>query len=270
MARTMRSSRLRFAQLGIAILIVLAGSVPSRAQVAGATIVGTITDPAGAVVANAQITIKDIATGVDRTVTTNSAGFYTAPNLASGKYELKVSAPGFSVGRASDITLTVGAQQTVNIVLQVGKANALVEVTGVAAGVELATSDLSSAVDGIVIRELPLNGRDWAQLATLEPGVDSVRNQSPVGGVSTGDVVRALRGFGNQLSISGARPQQNNYRLDGISINDYTNGAPGGVLGNLSGVDGIQEFSIITTNYSAEYGRTSGGVINAVTIRLTR
>ena len=88
---------------------------------------GTITDPAGAVVANAQITIKDIATGVDRTVTTNSAGFYTAPNLASGKYELKVSAPGFSVGRASDITLTVGAQQTVNIVLQVGKANALVE-----------------------------------------------------------------------------------------------------------------------------------------------
>ncbi|MGA9801656.1 MAG: carboxypeptidase regulatory-like domain-containing protein [Terriglobales bacterium] len=265
MARTMRSSRLRFAQLGIAILIVLAGSVPSRAQVAGATIVGTITDPAGAVVANAQITIKDIATGVDRTVTTNSAGFYTAPNLASGKYELKVSAPGFSVGRASDITLTVGAQQTVNIVLQVGKANALVEVTGVAAGVELATSDLSSAVDGIVIRELPLNGRDWAQLATLEPGVDSVRNQSPVGGVSTGDVVRALRGFGNQLSISGARPQQNNYRLDGISINDYTNGAPGGVLGNLSGVDGIQEFSIITTNYSAEYGRTSGGVINAVT-----
>ncbi len=265
MARTMRSSRLRFAQLGIAILIVLAGSVPSRAQVAGATILGTITDPAGAVVANAQVTIKDIATGVDRTVTTNSVGFYAAPNLASGKYEVQISAPGFSVGRASDITLTVGAQQTVNIVLHVGKANALVEVTGVAAGVELATSDLSSAVDGTVIRELPLNGRDWAQLATLEPGVDSVRNQSPVGGVSTGDVVRALRGFGNQLSISGARPQQNNYRLDGISINDYTNGAPGGVLGNLSGVDGIQEFSIITTNYSAEYGRTSGGVINAVT-----
>ncbi len=84
-----------------------------------------------------------------------------------------------------------------------------------------------------------------------------MRNQSAVGGVSTGDVVRALRGFGNQLSISGSRPQQNNYRLDGISINDYTNGAPGGVLGALSGVDGIQEFSILTTNYSAEYGRTS-------------
>jgi hypothetical protein len=143
---------------------------------------------------------------------------------------------------ASNITLTIGAQQTVNIVLKVGTANTTVEVTDVAPGIDLATSDLSSQVDGTEIRELPLNGRDWAQLATLEPGVDTVRNQSPVGGVSTGDVVRALRGFGNQLSIAGARLQQNNYRLDGISINDYTNGAPGGVLGSLSGVDGIQEF----------------------------
>ena len=265
MARTMRSSRFRFAQLGIAILITLAWSAPLRAQVAGATILGAITDPAGAVIANAQVSVKDIATGLERTVTTNSAGFYSAPNLAPGKYELRVSAPGFSVGIASDITLTVGARQTVNIVLKVGKANTTVEVTDVAQGVELASSDLSSQVDGTEIRELPLNGRDWAQLATLEPGVDTVRNQSPVGGVSTGDVVRALRGFGNQLSIAGARPQQNNYRLDGISINDYTNGAPGGVLGSLSGVDGIQEFSILTTNYSAEYGRTSGGVINAIT-----
>ena len=265
MSRTMRSRRLCLPLLGIAVLIALAGSVPLRAQVSGATILGTVTDPAGAVIANAQVTIKDIATGVDRTVTTNSAGFYSAPNLGSGTYELRVSAPGFAVGMASGITLTVGAQQTVNIVLPVGKANAMVEVTGVATSVDLATSDLSSQVDGTEIRELPLNGRDWAQLATLEPGVDTVRNQSPVGGVSTGDVVRALRGFGNQLSISGARPQQNNYRLDGISINDYTNGAPGGVLGSLSGVDGIQEFSILTTNYSAEYGRTSGGVINAVT-----
>jgi hypothetical protein len=149
--------------------------------------------------------------------------------------------------------------------MSVGQSTQTVQVTGAAPEVDLATSSLSAEVDGRTIRELPLNGRDWPQLATLEPGVNQVRNQSAIGGVSSGDVVRALRGFGNQLSIAGARPQQNNYRLDGISFNDYTNGAPGGVLGSLAGVDAIQEFSVLTTNYSAEYGRTSGGVINAIT-----
>jgi hypothetical protein len=115
------------------------------------------------------------------------------------------------------------------------------------------------------VRELPLNGRDWTQLATLEPGVNSIRNQATVGSNGSSDATKATRGFGDQLSVSGTRSSQNNYRVDGISINDYTNDAPGGVLGTLSGVDSIQEFSVLTTNYSAEYGRTSGGVINAIT-----
>jgi len=134
-----------------------------------------------------------------------------------------------------------------------------------AAVVDLVTSDLSEVVDSTTIRELPLNGRDWSQLITLQPGADEVRNQSQVGGAGTSDVNRVLRGFGNQMSIAGTRPQQNNYRLDGVSFNDYTNGAPGGVLGTITGVDAVQEFSVITTNYSAEYGKTSGGVINAIT-----
>src|SRR5438309_8011115 len=76
---------------------------------------------------------------------------------------------------------------------------------------------------------------------------------------------RGERGFGNQLSISGGKPVQNNYRLDGVSLNDYANGAPGSVLGGNLGVDAIQEFSVLTSNYSAEYGKTSGGVVNAIT-----
>jgi hypothetical protein len=108
---------------------------------------------------------------------------------------------------------------------------------------------------------LPLNGRSWTDLATLQPGVSAITTQTDfsVGGD------RGNRGFGNQISIAGARPEQNNYRLDGVSINDFNNAAPGSVLGGDMGVDAVQEFSVITSNVSAEYGRTSGGVINAIT-----
>jgi hypothetical protein len=95
----------------------------------------------------------------------------------------------------------------------------------------------------------------------LQPGVDTIHTQPSF---SVG-ADRGNRGFGQQLTISGARPQQNNYRLDGISLNDYANGAPGSVLGGNLGVDAIQEFSVLTSNYSAEYGKTSGGVVNAIT-----
>jgi hypothetical protein len=109
--------------------------------------------------------------------------------------------------------------------------------------------------------ELPLNGRDWTQLATLQPGVISVRAQASNGATAN----RGNRGFGDQLADSGHRPNENTYRVDGININDYSNGSPGSVLGASLGVDAIQEFSVVTTNYTAEYGRTSGAVINAVT-----
>jgi hypothetical protein len=263
---TTKSNLLRLSSIWMlaAIGVVILGVQAMMAQVAGGTILGTVTDPGGAVITNAQVTIRDASTGGARTVSTNSSGFYTAPNLLPGKYELRVSAAGFSVGVA-EVTLTVGAEQTVNVVLKVGQANTVVDVTDAVSGVALATSSLGDEVDGNAVRELPLNGRDWSQLATLQPGIAQVRNQSTIGGVGSADVVRGARGFGNQLSVSGTRPTQNNYRLDGISFNDYTNGAPGGVLGALSGVDAIQEFSVLTSNYSAEYGKTSGGVINAIT-----
>jgi hypothetical protein len=110
------------------------------------------------------------------------------------------------------------------------------------------------------ILDMPLNGRSWQDLATLVPGVNAIETQIPF----ENGAIRGNRGFGNQLTISGGRPTQNNYRLDGNSITDYAMGGPGSVLGVNLGVDAIQEFSVITGNYSAEYGRTSGGVVNAV------
>ena len=234
---------------------------PSRAQVAGGTLSGTITDPSGAAVANAQIVIKNSATGVAKTVTTNTDGFYSAANLLPGEYEVAVSATGFNTEIKKGITINVGSQPVFNLALQIGTIANSVEVTTEAPTVQLTSSEISATVNATTVRELPLNGRSWTDLAALQPGVDTIQTQPSF---ATG-ADRGNRGFGQQLTISGARPQQNNYRLDGISLNDYANGAPGSVLGGNLGVDAIQEFSVLTSNYSAEYGKTSGGVVNAVT-----
>jgi carboxypeptidase family protein/TonB-dependent receptor-like protein len=248
-----------FSLLGIlAITIFSAGNV--YAQVSGANLSGTITDPSGAAIAGAKVTITNKATGVTRDATADAAGFYSAPNLLPGPYEVTAAASGFSTAKQSDLTLTVGAQQVLNLGLKIGEASQTVQVTEAASLVQTSSSTLSAEVESATVRELPLNGRDWASLATLSPGVNAIETQMPF----DAGAVRGNRGFGAQLTISGGRPTQNNYRLDGNSINDYGNGAPGSVIGGNLGVDAIQEFSVLTGNYSAEYGRTSGGVVNAI------
>ena len=230
-----------------------------RAQTVGATVSGTVADSSGSVIPNAQVTIRNTETGSVTTVTSSSQGFYVAPNLQPGDYEIRIAASGFATTQ-SRVKLEVGAQPLLNVSLQPGNVTQSVEVKDSPADVELASSQISEVVDAQTVRELPLNGRDWTQLAILQPGVAAVRTEKAVAvGADRGN-----RGYGVQITIAGARPQQNNYRLDGISINDYSNGAPGSVVGLNLGVDAIQEFSVVTSNYSAEYGRTSGGVINAI------
>ena len=242
------------------LVLFLMASLPLHAQVTGATISGTISDASGGVIAGAEIFVTNTATGVIRNTTTDSAGFYTVPNLIPGPYEVKVTAKGFTTALQSNLTLAVGAQQSLNIPMKVGETSQTVQVTEAAPQIELTSSTISGQVEAETVRELPLNGRDWASLATLSPGVSAIENQMPF----DAGAVRGNRGFGAQLTISGGRPTQNNYRLDGLSINDYGNGGPGSVLGVSLGVDAIQEFSVLTGNYSAEYGRTSGGVVNAI------
>jgi hypothetical protein len=259
---TLMKSKLIQSALYSAILCLLSLIAhPAHAQVAGGSLSGTITDTSGASIAGAQVAVKNTATGVARTVETNSEGFYSAVNLIPGVYDISISASGFNSAIKSGITVNVGGQSLFNLTMQVGTIANKVDVTTEAPTVQLTSSDIGATVDSTTVRELPLNGRSWTDLAALQPGVSTIQTQP--GFASGAD--RGNRGFGQQLTISGARPQQNNYRLDGISLNDYANGAPGSVLGGNLGVDAIQEFSVLTSNYSAEYGKTSGGVVNAVT-----
>src|SRR5258705_1616882 len=240
---------------------VVAGTKPAEAQVSGATLSGVVTDLSGALVPNAAIAISNTDPGATRNIPSNAEGFYSAPNLNPGNYEVKVSAKGFSTTLQKGIVLTVSSEQTFSPVLNVGKFDQIVVVSTAPPSIQSSSSTLSGAVDGTTVRELPLNGRDWTPLATLEPGVLSVPNQATTGFSAN----KGNRGFGNQLSDGGHRPNENTYRVNGMVINDYTNAAPGGATGVNLGVDAIDQFSVLTSSYTSEYGRTSGAVIDAIT-----
>src|ERR1700692_4701529 len=225
------------------------------AQVTGGRITGTVTGDSGSAIPGVQVSIKDVTTGQVRTVQTNTSGSYSLPALPVGNYELTVSAPGFVTQVLTGISVAVGSERVLDIRMRPGRSQTVVRaaVPGVSA------NPSSGNVGKSVVENTPLNGRDWTQLATLQAGVTGVQTGSSSGGGNT------ERGFGAPVSISGARPDQNSYRLDGISINDYSNGAPGSVLGDNLGIDAVEQVSVLGSNYPAEYGRTSGGVINAVT-----
>lgn len=225
------------------------------AQTAGGTIAGTIKDKSGASIPESVALIRNVDTGVARSVLSNQEGLYRAPNLQPGSYELTVSAQGFQRQIRKSIRLNVGSELVVDFELEVGTVTEAVEVKGQAVEVDLASATVSKTVGGSTIRELPLNGRDWTQLAILEPGISSIGSG---GGGSRG-------GNGVKLTVSGARPSENNFRLDGISMNDNSNSTPANTIGTNLGVEAVREFSIVSNNYSAEYGRATGAVINAVT-----
>src|SRR5438105_8459780 len=221
------------------------------AQVAG--LHGTITGPSGAPVPNARISIKNLDTNNTTAITADVRGSYSSSDLPPGNYSVTVSMTGFLDVTAS-IAVTVGKQSVLNFTLQSANNQPGHEPP--------ATSSMGGVVSSETVRDMPVNGRDWTQAATLQAGVSSVRTQPDATNTSSG---RGQRGFGAQISVSGGRPQQNNYLLDGITINDYANAAPGSVLGLGLGADAVEECSVVTSNYPATYGRSSGGVINAVT-----
>src|SRR3989475_6915835 len=230
-----------------------------NAQVSGGSLSGTVTDTSQAAIPNVQVTLANVATGVARTVATDDTGFYTAPDLLPGSYQMTAAAPGFTTQVRTGITVTLGASVVFNVVMQTGDPTRVIRVTVSGTPADQGSSTVGGNISTSTVVDSPLNGRDWTQLATLQAGVTGVQTGSAQGGGNS------QRGFGAALSISGARPDQNSYRLDGVSSNDHSNEAPGGVLGDNLGVDAVEQFSVLGSNYPAAYGRTTGGVINAVT-----
>src|SRR5437867_4177070 len=237
-------------------LIFLSGIAVS-AQVTTATIAGVVQDASGAVIPGVSITIKNVETGVTRTATSDEGGRYTVPELTLGDYEVQAQLPGFQTEVRSGITLTVGRVALVNIARMVGQLSDKVSITAEAPLVESTTSAMSSLVDERTIRDLPLNGRSYDQLALLQPGVVTV-------GAGQASVAFDF-GTGQRFNVNGSRAYANTFMLDGTAINDHANGTPGGAAGQNLGVDGVQEFKINTSVSPAEFGWSSGGVISAIT-----
>src|SRR6266404_715203 len=245
--------------LGLFVVLLIPFAV--SAQVSGGTVSGKVTDSTGALIPGAQVAIRNTATGVTTSLVANEDGVYRASNLLAGDYEITASAPNFTSFLKKGVMLTVGADLTIDLKLTAGAVTATIMISDEAPAVDTTTPTISAVVSERTIVELPLNGRDWTSLATLQPGISSIRSQYASGGTAS----RGNRGYGDELTITGHRPQENNYRIDGVSINDYTNGAPGSAGGVNLGADAVKEFSVLASNYTAEYGRTSGGVINAIT-----
>jgi Carboxypeptidase regulatory-like domain len=239
-----RKKEILFVTAFLVLVFCLQVSTPLNAQVAGQTLSGRITSTGGTSVANARITLKNPTNGDTKSIAATEDGSFAFANLAPGIFEITVSAPGFAEARTS-VTISSGVDSRADIVMN----------QHADAG-EGGASGVSGVVSTKSVTDLPLNGRSASDLAALEPGVASARTQA------TG---QAQRGFGNQMTISGGRPRQNDARLDGISVNDYVNGPPGSALGVSLGSDGVEQFSVLTSNYPAQVGRSSGGVIAAST-----
>src|SRR5215831_7871552 len=237
--------------------VVLFGGNVVSAQVTTATIAGVAQDSSGAVIPGVSVTAKNLETGLTRTATTDEGGRYTVPELTLGNYEVEAQLPGFQTEVRSGITLTVGRSALVNFALKVGQLADRVTITEEAPLVESTNSAMSSLVDARTIRDLPLNGRSWDNLALLQPGVVTV-------GAGQGSVAFDY-GTGTRFNVNGSRAYANSFLLDGTDINDHANGTPGGAAGTNLGVDGVQEFKINTSVSPAEYGRSSGGTVSAVT-----
>jgi hypothetical protein len=239
----------------VSTLLVVMTAATVSAQTSGGAIRGTVFDPSGASVPGANIVIEEVSTSVNWRLISSSAGLYNAPNLPVGRYNVTFKAEGFSTSERTNIDVQVGLENIINVQLVLGKPEEKVTVASQAATVDLATSQTGAVNSGEVVRELPLNGRDWTTLAALQPEVSIVRTENAPALSNT----RGNRGLGTMMSIGGARPQQSSYQLDGVSVNDYAGGGPASVLGINLGVDAIQEFSVVTGNAPADYGKTSGG-----------
>ena len=225
-----------------------------------AAIRGTLSDATGSAIAGGSVKIKNLETGSLRTLTTDDSGRFEAPALAVGAYEVSAEKAGFQPARAK-VNLVLGQRATVDLQLAVAELQQNVQVQETAISADVTTTETSGLVGERQVKDLPLNGRSYDQLVTLNPGVVNYTSQR-AGGIGTSNSV-----VGNMFSASGRRPQENLYLLNGVEYTGASeiNNTPGGASGQLLGVDAVREFSVVKDDYGAEYGKRPGAQINIVT-----
>jgi hypothetical protein len=226
-----------------------------------ASISGNVRDTSGAAIAASAVHVKNLETGTERDVQTDEAGRFHAPSLPVGRYEVAADKPGFRTERRSNVVLVVGQHQELDLTLQVGDVRQTVEVSADPGLLVATTEDTSGLVGERQVKDLPLNGRSYDQLLTLNPGTINYTSQR------AGSTGTSNSELGNMFSVSGHRPQENLFLLNGV---EYTGASeigntPGGVSGQLLGVDAVREFEVIKDAYGAEYGKRPGAQVSIVT-----
>ena len=232
----------------------------SWAQVS-ANLSGRVTDPSGAGVPGASVTAKDIDTGILRTTLTDQSGQYELFELPVGHYEVRARKDGFAEKVRAGILLVVGQDATADLSLQVGEVRQQVTVTENVPAVNGSTQDISGLVGEQQVRELPLNGRSYDLLLTLNPGIVNFTSQK------TGGIGVSNSSTGNNFAVSGNRPQQNLFLLNGVEFTGAAenNMQPGGPSQELLGVEAVREFNVLRDSYGAEYGKRPGAQVIIIT-----
>ena len=239
----------------------LLGPVALRSQVVGGTIGGTVFDPEGAVIPGAAVVIHNQETGGERRLLTDVSGTYAAPSVPVGRYTITVTREGFASQSRTDVSLTVGQAIDMEVTLHPGSIAEQISVTDTPSTVNVTTQQTSGLVDERQVKDLPLNGRSYDQLITLNPATVNYTAQR------SGSVGTSNSSVGSMFAVSGRRPQDNLYLLNGVEYTGASliNVTPGGTSGQLLGVDAVREFNVVADTYSASYGKRQGAQISIVT-----
>src|SRR5580700_9077873 len=238
--------------LGFVVLLLV--SVSACLAQSTATLAGTVTDPSGAVVPGAQVTVHSLATGLDRQLVTDSAGLYVAPSLVPGDYQVQAKAAGFSQYTVKSVTLDVDQHVTVNIPLALSTAGETVQVESTASQIETQTMTVGQVIDKNTVQQLPLNGRHFLDLTVLTPG--------GVVAPTAGSLTAPSRGLGaNSFITAGNREDSVNFQINGINLNDISQNQ----ITFQPSINTTSEVKIDNQTFSAEYGRSDGSIVTVAT-----
>ncbi|HEY1241869.1 MAG TPA: carboxypeptidase-like regulatory domain-containing protein [Bryobacteraceae bacterium] len=242
---------------------VLIGTGPALVwtQVVGSSLSGTVKDESGAGLPEVAVSVKNVESGAERRLVTDDNGRYSAPSISVGRYQVTASKEGFNSQVKTGIELVVGQSTVVDLTLPVGELKQVLTVEDAPSPVSLSTNPISGLVSERQVKELPLNGRSYDQLVSLNPGIVNYTAERS-GGVGTSNSA-----VGNMFAVSGRRPQENLFLLNGVEYTGASviNNTPGGASGQLLGVDAVREFNVVSDTYGAEYGKRAGGQVSIVT-----